>query len=668
LLNVSLLKRCSLALIPISSETGSFPRIRRLRGALTAFFLMLSWAACAVSAPVPDAALPGGAQADRQFSSPVPPNMRRFLATPKMQQQLAPRRGGERQITVNSIHLDGVVDRPEFDIMLDELVVFVEQKRQDLLVLQHRRRLNAGEYSLTEDERNELLEKIDEVEKNKKTTNRLKDVEAAIEVYRQKFGKSNVLSLHQLQEIAADVAQYYRNRGFILVHTVIPPQTIHEGRVHIRIQEGILGNVSIEKNTVYSQEQLLRPFRELLGKPVIKESIEEAMLSLNDYPGLQTFAVFQPGLLPGETSLLVSVLAEKHVNAALHGDNYGSEFTGEYRTRLDFLWHNPTNGIDQFRASLSKTLRPANGNYGALFYERHAFGIKNTFGIGASRNNYILGSYLAPFGITGNTVDASVYWRRAFQRSRLFNSYALLQFLRKSTTLNVVEGEDRADELSVFSVESGFDWSSLTQRHQIRTRLQYSQGFEDFLGSMKATSDPTQTTASRRGGSGLYAGSDFSKTNIEYDQWYRFKPKHTLHVSFRSQFSKDLLTSLEQMPLGGPGSVRAYSAAEFLRDKAISANIEWLMNAPGFAEWKAFGDKTWGELLQVSLFVDYAKGWLNNPLASDRAVINLSGVGAGLSFNYNGWSSRFEFAFPIGDEVSSNGRRPQYFMEVNFGF
>lgn len=620
-----------------------------------------------LAASLPDVSKPGGAQAGRQFKAPVPPNMRRFLAKPEA--ELPPsQKPDDSRISVQSIQLDGVVERLEHDIIIAELTAFVEEKRQALIADQDSGHPRGTGGKLSFEERKKLLRQIESLAKDEDADNTLDELEQTIQQYRQQPGASSVLTLHQLQEIAAHVAQYYRARGFVLVRAVIPPQTIKDGRVHIRVLEGILGNVNIEKNHKYTREQMLRPFREVLGQPVTKNSIEEAMLLLNDYPGLKTFGVFQPGLLPGETSLLVSVLEEDYTNANVHVDNYGSKFTGEYRARLDMVWNNPLNAIDQLRASLSKTYEPHNGTYGSLFYERHAFGPKNTFGIGASKNIYSLGSYLEPFGISGTTILAQTYWRRAFHRGRLFNSYGLFQLSRKSAKLKVTEGDDRADEITVFSIESGFDWSSASRRHQASAKLQYSKGYEGLFGAMEATFDPDQTDASRRGGSGIYAGSDFSKANIDYDHWYRFMPNHMLHVSFRSQFSEDLLTSLEQMPIGGPNSVRAYSTAESLRDKALAGSIEWLIKAPGFSQWKAFGNKRWGELFQVSLFADYAKGWLNDPLASDREVVSLSGIGAGFRFNYEQFSARFEFASPLGDGPSGNDRDPQYFFELNVGF
>jgi hemolysin activation/secretion protein len=620
-----------------------------------------------------DPAKPGGAQAGQEFNAPIPPNMRRFLAKPPVEKdaeqapsppKMPAKARAKARIPVRKIQLVGAVDRPEQDILLSELQAFVEQKRLAMLATEDAVSVSG----ITPEDRARLLKEIENVANDDDLAGSLAMLEEKIRSLRKKSTAKDMLSLRQLQEIAAQVAQYYRDRGFILVHAVIPPQTINNGIVNLRVLEGLLGNVSIEKNQHYQREQMLRPFADLLGKPVVEAEIESAMLALNDYPGLTTFAVFRPGLHPGETDLLVSVVEEKGVSSTAHVDNYGSEYTGEFRTRLDVHWNNPFDAIDRLSASISKTVDPSNGSYGSLNYERHAFGANNIFGIGASENDYKLGAALEPFGITGTTTLANMYWRHAFHRSRLFNSYGLLQLSRKSAKLNVTEGEDRADELTVASIEAGFDWSSLTRRHLITSRLQYSQGFDGLLGAMEPTSDPAETNASRRGGSGEYAGGAFSKINFDYDHWYNFLPNHSVHFSFRGQQSDDLLTSLEQMPIGGPNSVRAYATSEYLRDQAFTTSIEWLMRAPGFSQWKAFGNKRWGEVLQFVVFADYAKGWLNDPLASDREVVDLSGIGAGLRFQYKKFSARFEFASALGDEPVGNERDPQYFIEMNLGF
>lgn len=655
---INLLKFCTLSkhLARRQKAVAGYPGLL----CLATLCLLASVMHFAAAAELPDVSKPGGAQAGSDFSAPVPPNMQRFLAKPPAATAEKPTTEQQR-LAVKKIVLQGAQERPEHDVSLTELTALVEQLRRDKLA-------TAQALPMDLQQRDKLLKQLEQKARDAKSDADLQQLEETIRQLRQPAAAADSLTLQQLQEIAASVAQYYREHGFFLVRAYIPPQTIKDGIVHIRILEGILGNVSVEKNRRYPREQLLRPFQALLNKPVQKESIEQAMLLLNDYPGLSTFAVFRPGLHPGETDLLISVLEEKPVQTQLHVDNYGSEYTGEYRTRADMQFNNPFNAIDNLKLSVSKTVSPSNGTYGSLYYERHAFGAKNTLGLGASKNDYSLGADLEPFGITGVTTLAQLYWRRAFQRSRLFNSYGLLQLSRKSAKLNVIEGEDRADELTVLSGEVGFDWSNPSRRHIASGRLAYSQGFAGLLGSMEATDNASQTTASRRGGSGMFAGSEFSKINVDYNHWYRLTHNHMMHFSWRSQVSDDLLTSLEQFPIGGPNSVRAYSTSEILRDKGFSTSIEWISKAPGFADWQGVGNKKWGEILDAVLFVDYGKGWLNDPLASDRESISLSGIGAGLRFHLQRFNAKFEFATPLGNEDPGNGRDPQYFFEMNFGF
>jgi len=578
------------------------------------FYSVASGNSLAAPAPtVPDASRPGGAQAGQDYSIAVPPSevSNGMVLPPPKVTSASP--GGAR-ITVKHITLAGVIDRPEHGISVQELTEQVERLRQ------------------------------------------------------QRLTPADSLTLRQLQEIAANVAQYYRERGLFLTQVLVPPQTVVDDTVQILVMEGILGQVQMEKNQNYDAGQLQQPFRALIGRPVSRQEIEAAMLLINDYPGLSAFAVFRPGINTGETDLLISVLEEKRIDARVQADNFGSAYTGEYRGRLRLRWNNPFGAADRITASLSKTYRPNNGSYGALTYERRAFGAKNTVGFGISQNAYELGGKLASFGFEGSTRMAQVFWRRVFHRSRLINSYGSLQLSRKSARLDVMTGEDRADELTVLTARTGLDWSSASRRHMGRGSLSYSQGFEGLLGAMKATNDPSQTEASRRGGSKNYAGGKFSKWNLDYQQWLTINREHQLHFSLRAQQSGELLTSLEQMPIGGPNSVRAYATAEWLRDTAVTTSIEWLISAPGFADWPAFGQRRWGELLKAVMFVDYAKGWLNDPLSSDREVVSLSGIGVGLRFHYQQLSSRFEIATPLGSEKVSNGRDPQYYFELSYGF
>ncbi|ARN73243.1 hypothetical protein BST96_03440 [Oceanicoccus sagamiensis] len=121
--------------------------------------------------------------------------------------------------------------------------------------------------------------------------------------------------------------------------------------------------------------------------------------------------------------------------------------------------------------------------------------------------------------------------------------------------------------------------------------------------------------------------------------------------------------------MGGPNSVRAYPISEFIRDKAVFTSAEWVINAPGFADKPAFAGRNWGEILQVSIFVDYAKGELNNPVALADPDVELSGAGISLDFRLTDtFFARLDVASPIGSRDASNGDDPQYWITSGFNF
>ncbi len=629
-----------------------------------------------VAADLSGASAPGGSEYGREFvmpkRPPLPPEVVKQEAAAESSPQSTKAGAGQAgaRILVNHIRLEGVVDRPENDLRAVDVQAQVDRLLSERLAANSKAVAPAetsGEQLSREELQQELLRLVQRMEKpvegdEQVTPEALQKLIDKLQTEQDQAG----LSIEELQGIAAEVARYYRQHGLILAQAYIPPQTIRDGVVAIRVVEGVLGQVLVEQPKRYRVSDLTQPFAGLIGQPVSKASVEEALLLLSDYPGLKTFAVFQPGSEVGATDLLVSVLEENPIEAALHADNYGSQYTGEYRARAEVIINNPFNWQDRILLHVSRTFSPTNALYGGGGYEFSAFGARNTFGASYLNNAYDMGGILEPFGLSGITEVADVYWRRKFTRSPRFNSYGTLKFSRKSVTLDVTEGRDTADELSVFSIDAGFDHRTKSGRGYQSGWLQFSQGVAGILGSMTGGSDPAQSTANRRGGSGEYASSDFSKVAGDYQYWFNFNQTHTLRLAARGQYSADLLTSIEQFAMGGPGSVRAFSNAEYLADYGYSMSMEWLLRAPGFAQWPAFAGSSWGDILQFVLFVDGAQGWLNDPLASDRESVSLYGAGVGVRIYTPAFSMRFEIATPFGEEVAANGRDPQYFFEFNY--
>ena len=112
--------------------------------------------------------------------------------------------------------------------------------------------------------------------------------------------------------------------------------------------------------------------------------------------------------------------------------------------------------------------------------------------------------------------------------------------------------------------------------------------------------------------------------------------------------------------------MRAYQPTEQLYDRAWFASFEWIINAPGIADRPAFGNRTWGEIVQLSFFFDMAAGVLNSALSSEDKSDNFKGGGLAFSVNNpNVFASKISIAFPVG-KIPGNNRDPQYWLDFNF--
>ncbi len=82
------------------------------------------------------------------------------------------------------------------------------------------------------------------------------------------------------------------------------------------------------------------------------------------------------------------------------------------------------------------------------------------------------------------------------------------------------------------------------------------------------------------------------------------------------------------------------------------------------------GGYSWGQILQVSLYADYASGELNSPLVptqDDR--FDLAGAGFGVQLSLPGQVfARFDLATPLTDRDPTNGRDPQYYFRFGTTF
>jgi hemolysin activation/secretion protein len=567
--------------------------------AVAAFgFVLATSAAAQPPAPIPPAATPGGAQPfrarpDVEATAPGAP----FEIPPLAERPLGIDEGP--RVRVAAWHLDGAVSRPRYGVSLSEVRALLDER-------------------LTSQ-------------------------------------PPNGFTVNQLQASADEVALYYRNRGLFLTQAFVPAQDVHEGIVVIQLIEGSLGTVAVEGNTLYDAEVVQLPFTRLLGEPIREDAIEEALLTLQEFPGLTVFGTFREGTNLGETELLVQVREEDRATYTPIIDNYGSEYTGKGRFTLDIDVNNPFGTADKIGAYVLKTWEPSNGVYGGIDYSTMiGASAQSTIGGGIARNSFDVSDPTAGVDLTlrGVVEQADVRWQRSFAQSRTFRASGGLSLAYKDATTEQ-PGDDLVDELT--SLSYSYDYFAVSPRRR---------GMN--VGHVRAIAgDNSSDRVSRRGGSGATSSGSFTKLDFSYQRLQRFSANHAMLLRLEGQVSNDLLASLEQYTIGGPANVRAYPVSEALIDAGGSATLEWIIDAPGFAG-RPLGGGTWGDAFQLSVYVDWAGGEINDPFPFQDDSVNLRGYGLGLQFSFaRTVSLRIDVAQPDSALEPSNGRDPQTYVSFN---
>ena len=210
--------------------------------------------------------------------------------------------------------------------------------------------------------------------------------------------------------------------------------------------------------------------------------------------------------------------------------------------------------------------------------------------------------------------------------------------------------------------------------------LSFDRGVNDIFGAMGSSSDQLAgapgSRSSRRGNNPTeFAEGQFTKISGSYQRLQLMTKNQSFLFKGEFQWSKDILAPLEAYSVGGPENVRGYPDAQGLFDRSYFFSLEYIFNAPFFADAPAFENRTWGELLQFSVFYDFATAQQNDALntATNRNTsgswVTFKSVGMGLRFNLPGSiDSRLMYATELGSDIPNNGRFGQIWGDFTYSF
>ena len=422
------------------------------------------------------------------------------------------------------------------------------------------------------------------------------------------------LNMAAINKIADAITLAYREKGLTFNRAYISPQEIKNSTLTIYVQEGILSEIDIYDNSLYSNEQISNPFKHLIGKVIYEPDILQVVNNLNSKPGLKLFAYFSTGSMPGESRLNIKIQRETVRESAVSTDNKGITQTGQNRLILSHTENNPlklsgrfttsiltTNNKDNIFGGISYHLPLSEGTLLGASYIQSEFSVTGQFSnLGLSGTLTSLTGFISTSSAKPNTLTAASTKRLSvsYKESKI-SSKAFPDILNTSiqyATLNTLYF---------------YNYSATTSsRHKVT--------FTPTLGLIDESDD-----------------TDISKsffvlaTNYHFllSNWITIENlEHALSSTFSGKWTHQQLPPPEQFSVTGPTTNRGYRPGIFSGDIGYNMSIEEFLN------WN-ISSISWAEKwrFQSSLFFDYSYGKLNSDELYDASF---SSAGVTITANY----------------------------------
>src|SRR5690606_23811110 len=145
------------------------------------------------------------------------------------------------------------------------------------------------------------------------------------------FATGQRLGITGLRALADEATAVIQREGHVLARAALPPQDVTAGIVVIEIVDGTVEQIEFNRDSnARVKETRLRDVLDTHVTPtaIAKGDLEEALLRINDHPGVSARARLTPGQAPDTSRLVVDVTQAPRFGARVFANNYGSSATG----------------------------------------------------------------------------------------------------------------------------------------------------------------------------------------------------------------------------------------------------------------------------------------------------------------------------------------------------
>lgn len=432
-------------------------------------------------------------------------------------------------------------------------------------------------------------------------------------------------------EMARVLTAAYRGAGYLLSYALVPPQTLVDGKLTLRVIEGYVAEVRIEGEPSLAAKLARIGEQIKASRPLNVSVLERYLLIANDLPGVKIRSVFSPSREPGAADLtMVATVDRLQGFASL--DNYGSKYLGRNQLTVGATANQLFDAGSQLRILWAGS-EHSSLSYGQLSFSQ-AVG-REGFRIGASVSAAETrpGDTLKAFDIRGRAKAISLTLSYPFLRSRNSSLTGRGGFDRRHVVTDVLGVRIIDDEIRTLRFGGNyFALDALGGFNRLDLDLSRGIGGTRESDSLKSRAD---------------GDSRFGKLAFDYERVQPFGNNLSLTFGLGGQRASRALLSSEQFAIGGRRFGRAYEPAELVGDHGIAFRMEPAyrnaMPANPGVSYQAYG------------FYDAGKVWSEGRrMPGVPSARSLASAGFGLRVNAGtNFAMSLEAAWPLTRPIAS---------------
>lgn len=478
-------------------------------------------------------------------------------------------------------------------------------------------------------------------------------------LYSSKIGTK--VSLADVYGIAANLTAKYRADGYILTQVVVPPQTIGDGTVRLRVVEGKLNGIRVEgPGAQGTNADIINKYvAKLKENGVLRNAdLEKTLLLINDLPGVTARSILSPSKNVVGASDLTILVERDSFDGSAQLDNFGSRYLGMWEVLGGFnlnsmFGHNERISAQAAYAPGSQGVE-AELLYGSLSAALPigAYGTTVEANIGKSYTKP--GAALDQFDVLGKSYSNGIKVNQPIIRTRELNLSSSLGLDRRSTETKSSVDTFKNDDITSLRLGGHVDYvDTLFSAAITSANIELSQGLNILGASKEGDADLTRAAGDPK----------YTKLTADVSRLERLSNEFSLMVGAKGQISSSALLSAEEFGIGGAtGFGRGYDPSELVGEEGVAGSVE--------VRWASPYNVSFLDSYSLYTFYDFGKVWNDDATVSSQSQQTLASTGFGIRANVNtATRAGFMVAKPLTRDVAEQGDAdPRFYFNLSRDF